>query len=278
MPIHAAGTGERRKLNVEVLDLPSLTPQAVLVALYECAAGDQREHRRDQLPRDRHHRSGRYPPSPLDVWASAGDATARVALMAAMLAGDQLRAALLQRRPAGLGARRSISTSRPFPGAFRWNWSRPGWSQATLSTPATPWWWRQLAPLAAAGAQRAHSRQAAGTARRGNLRLLVSDAGTLDRTLDQPRTSSRPRIWRRVLAQARNQHAADRIYVSLLVPETQAGMEGQTLSSLPLSVANALEPLRSAQDVSLNGESAEVAGGSACRWGVERISDSESAH
>ena len=46
--------------------------------------------------------------------------------------------------------------------------------------------------------------------------------------------------------------------MSLLVPETQAGMEGQTLTSLPLSVANALEPLRAAQDASLNGESAEV--------------------
>ena len=60
------------------------------------------------------------------------------------------------------------------------------------------------------------------------------------------------------LAQARSQHPADRIYVSLLVPETQAGVDGQTLSSLPLSVANALEPLRAAQDVSLNGESAEL--------------------
>jgi hypothetical protein len=46
------------------------------------------------------------------------------------------------------------------------------------------------------------------------------------------------------------------VYVSLLVPETQAGMEGRTLSSLPISMANALEPLRSAQDVTLNGESA----------------------
>jgi hypothetical protein len=42
------------------------------------------------------------------------------------------------------------------------------------------------------------------------------------------------------------------------VPETQAGVEGESLTSLPLSVANALEPLRSAQDVRLNGESAEV--------------------
>jgi hypothetical protein len=37
-------------------------------------------------------------------------------------------------------------------------------------------------------------------------------------------------------------------------------MEGQTLSSLPLSMANALEPLRPALDVNLNGESAVVAG------------------
>jgi hypothetical protein len=62
------------------------------------------------------------------------------------------------------------------------------------------------------------------------------------------------------LAQARNQHPADRIFVSLLVPDAQAGVSGQTLSTLPLSVANALEPLRTAQDVTLNGESAIVAG------------------
>jgi len=93
----------------------------------------------------------------------------------------------------------------------------------------------------------------------GNLRLLVSDAGTLDRTLDQPRSSTHAADMETVLALAQGQHPADRVYVSLLVPETQAGMEGQTLSSLPLSMANALETQRAAQDVSLNGESAELA-------------------
>ena len=48
--------------------------------------------------------------------------------------------------------------------------------------------------------------------------------------------------------------------MSLLVPETQAGIAGETLTSLPLSVANALEPMRSAQEAGLNGESAVVAG------------------
>jgi hypothetical protein len=94
----------------------------------------------------------------------------------------------------------------------------------------------------------------------GNVRILVSDAGTLDRTLDQPRFNGHPVDLNTLLAEARNAHPADRIYVSLLVPETQAGVGGQTLASLPLSVANALEPLRSAQDVNLNGESAQEAG------------------
>jgi hypothetical protein len=62
-----------------------------------------------------------------------------------------------------------------------------------------------------------------------------------------------------VLAQALNQHAADRIYVSLLAPETQAAVTGQTLTSLPLSMANALETLRADQEATLHGETALVA-------------------
>jgi hypothetical protein len=92
------------------------------------------------------------------------------------------------------------------------------------------------------------------------LRLLVSDAGTLDRTMDQPRLATRPADLETALAQARRLHPADQVYVSLLTPETQANMEGQTLSGLPLSMANALEPMHAAQDVTMNGESAIVAG------------------
>ena len=58
----------------------------------------------------------------------------------------------------------------------------------------------------------------------GNLRLLVSDAATLDRTLDQPRFRRRGRpIWTTVLAEARSQHPADRIYVSLLAAGDPGG-------------------------------------------------------
>jgi hypothetical protein len=93
----------------------------------------------------------------------------------------------------------------------------------------------------------------------GNMRLLVSDGATLDRTLLQPRPNAPPADLVTVLAEARDQHPADRIYVSLLAPETQGELEGETLTSLPLSMANALEPLRNTQNASLNGESAELA-------------------
>jgi hypothetical protein len=93
----------------------------------------------------------------------------------------------------------------------------------------------------------------------GTMRVLVSDAGVLDKTMDQPKMVPRPTDMESALAEARSEHKQDRVYVSLLIPETQAAMGGQTLSSVPVSLANALEPMRAAQDVTLNGESAVVA-------------------
>jgi hypothetical protein len=46
--------------------------------------------------------------------------------------------------------------------------------------------------------------------------------------------------------------------VSLLLPETQASMEGRTLDSLPLSMANTLESDRGSADVGLHSESVAV--------------------
>jgi hypothetical protein len=47
--------------------------------------------------------------------------------------------------------------------------------------------------------------------------------------------------------------------VSLLLPETQASLEGRTLDSLPLSMANTMESERSGVEVGLHGESVVVA-------------------
>ncbi len=260
IPMHVSmdGAGGKRKLNVEILDLPSLTPQAMEVVLYNSLLQSN-----DSTTSTSFHVTGSieldgYAPSPIDVWAGAGEAMP-APMQAALLAGDRFirlytngarRVAVraidlhIESMPRRVqvqfeGARLVSSdlahagdtvvvevTLRPWQGPVR-NLRIP----VQLPT--------RLAP--------------------GNLRLMISDAGTLDRALDQPRFSGRPADLETALAQSRRAHPADRVYVSLLVPETQAGVSGQTLASLPLSVANALEPMRSAQDVSLNGESARVA-------------------
>jgi len=262
--VHSAGgggkiAGDERKIDIQVLDLPSLTPQAVLVSLYEALLATN-----ESTFETSYHVTGSiglegHPSSPLDLWVSADDQMASP-LETAMVVGE--RFARLYTNGARQGAIRGIDLDiQAIPRRLRVeleaarlvsnNIAHAG-DRVVVEATIRPW------------------QQAARNVRipitlparlgESNLRLLISDSGTLDRTLDQPRQSTRPADLETVLAQDRARHAADRIYVSLLVPETQAGMGGQTLTSLPLSVANALEPLRTAQDVNLNGESAEVVG------------------
>jgi len=261
IPVHIRvhGDAHERKLNLEVLDLPSLTPQAVLVALYDALLESN-----DNTAETSYHLTGSidldgYPPSPLDVWAPAGGQMG-APLETAILAGD--RFTRLYSNGSRQGAVRSIELDvEAIPRrvevqleAARLVSSDVVHAGDTVVVEASLRPWRQPARNVRI-AVRLPSRLGA-----GSLRLLVSDAATLDRTLDQPRMQAHAPDMDTTLAQARRQHGADRIYLSLLMPETQAGIEGQTLSSLPLSVANALEPLRAAQDASLNGESAEVVG------------------
>jgi hypothetical protein len=248
-----------RKLNVEILDLPSLTSQAMLVALYEALLETNQS-----TAETSYHLTGSidlagHPASPLDEWVSASD-VASAPLELALQAGG--RFARIYSNGARQGTVRGIDLNvEAIPRRLQVELQAARLVSGdivhagdTVMVEATVRPWQQPARNVRIPVK-LPARLGGGT-----MRVLVSDAGTLDRTLDQPRFSGHPADLETVLAQARQRHGADRIYVSLLVPETQADVSGRTLSSLPLSVANALEPLRTAQDVNLNGESAEVAG------------------
>lgn len=260
IPVHIAvrGAGPERTLNVEMLDLPSLTPQALMVIVYNALLQTN-----ESTAKNSYHVTGSidiegYPPAPLNLWASSGD-NAPAPLTAAMLTGQQfltlysngtrqgeVRSIDLHIETVPRNVQVDLETARIVSG----NLVHAG---DTVVVEATLHPWQQPA----------HNVRIPVTLPadlgEGNLRLLVSDAGTLDRTQNQPRFASRADDMNTALAQAQRAHASDRIYVSLLEPNAQAQMEGQTLSNLPLSVANAVEPLRRGQDVMLNGESAVVA-------------------
>jgi hypothetical protein len=89
----------------------------------------------------------------------------------------------------------------------------------------------------------------------GSIRMLVSDGPTLDRITQPVRTSARPLDINATIAQINSLHNNDSIYVTLLRPEAQAAVDGRTLPSVPPSMANAFEPLRNAQEITLSGES-----------------------
>jgi hypothetical protein len=261
IPVHVAvhGQGKPRKLNVEIVDLPSLTPMAVMVAVYQALLESN-----ESTDETSYHVTGSIrldgsPAVPLDVWAPAGEgmgapmsaASATEERFTRIYASSSRQGAVQEvdveveaiprRVQVELEGARLVSSDMVHAGD-------------TVVVEATLRPWRQEARNVRIPV-RIPARLGPGT-----LRLLVSDAGTLDRTLDQPRFQNHSTGLETAIAAARGQHAADRVYVSLLTPETQAGMEGQTLTGLPLSMANALEPRRAAQDASLNGESAELAG------------------
>lgn len=260
IPVHIAvhDPEKTRHLNIEVLDLPSLTPQAVLVSVYQSLLQTNLS-----TAETSYHIKGSidvqgYPSAPLDLWAPAGE-NMPAPLAAALLIGD--RFSRFYSNDARLGAMRSINLdieSVPHRVGIDLESARivssnivhPG---DVVTIEATLRGWQQPERNVRIPVRLPARLQP------GNLRILVSDGATLDRTLEQPKLSPRPADMDTMLAQARNQHPLDRVYVSLLVPETQAGMDGRTLTSLPLSMANALESLRASQDATLNGESAEVA-------------------
>jgi hypothetical protein len=90
----------------------------------------------------------------------------------------------------------------------------------------------------------------------GSVRLLVSDGATLDRLEQSPR-SGQTLDLAGTIAQLNSVHAEDRIYVTLLIGDAQAVVDGRVLASLPASMANIFEPLHADQKAALSGESLE---------------------
>ena len=260
IPVHVAihGGTHDRKLNLEVLDLPSLTPQAVMVSVYDALLETN-----DSTAETSYHVHGQieldgYPTAPLDLWA-AGDGLPPQ-LSAALQTGEtflklysnstrqgMVRAVDLDVDVIPRNLQVSLEGARVISGDI----VRGG---ETMVVEATVHPWHEAARNVRIPVTLPARLQP------GNLRVLVSDSGTFDRTLNQPRLASHPEPLETELAHNRQLHPADQIYVCLLSPDTQAEVRGQTLSGMPLSMANALEGLRSGQDAMLNGESATLAG------------------
>ncbi len=91
---------------------------------------------------------------------------------------------------------------------------------------------------------------------KGNLRILVSDGDTLDRTRRMGTGFGRGLDLGSTIALLNKEHSNDRLYVSLLEANPQAMVEDKVMPGLPLSIMNVMEGMRGTRDMVVVGESA----------------------
>ena len=94
----------------------------------------------------------------------------------------------------------------------------------------------------------------------GPVRVVLSGAAELDRMLQAPSLLLQTGLDENAtIAQLNAAHTNDAVYATILTPGAQAILEGRTLSTLPISMVNAMEPMRNSRKMTLNGESAILA-------------------
>jgi hypothetical protein len=89
----------------------------------------------------------------------------------------------------------------------------------------------------------------------GPLHIVVSDGDTLDRMRRGPFAFGQRLDLASTIAQLNQEHSSNRIYVSLLESEPEARIGDKIMPSLPLSVMNVMDGMRSTQEMSVQGES-----------------------
>ena len=251
--IHTHDGLRDRTLHVEVIDNPDITPGALMVSLYESLletnnySAELTYELRGTVAIDG------YPALHLNTLIAPTDALPS-ALRAALTLGQRFQAVYgnsarlrniesIELDVDALPGRRSIQLERAQSAQPA---AHPG---DTVMVEAT------LRPFRGEQKNLRIAIPLPRTLNPGPLRILLSDGGTLDRLTATTSASEAPQDLSNIIHQINSVHEDDQLYVSLLLPNAQAVVEGRTLTSIPISMANVLEPLRTNRGLALNGES-----------------------
>ena len=90
---------------------------------------------------------------------------------------------------------------------------------------------------------------------KGTLRILVSDGDTPDRMSHVNPLFGRKLDLASTIAVLNNEHANNRVYVSLLEADPEARVADKVMPTLPISVMNVMEGMRGSQEMTVSGES-----------------------
>jgi hypothetical protein len=251
--IHTHGGPREGTLHVEVIDNPDVTPGALMVSLYEALlennsyAVEQSYQLRGTVSIDGspelHLRSLIAPTEQLPS-----------ALRAALTLGQRFQAVYGNSARVGNIKRIDLDVDA-LPGRRSTQLARAQASQPTAHPGDTVTVEATLQPFRGEQKNLRLQIPLPLTLSPGPLRILLSDGATLDRLTVASPSSEAPLELSSVIHQINSIHEDDQLYVSLLLPNPQAIVDGRTLSSLPISMANVLEPLRMNRSIAMNGES-----------------------
>jgi hypothetical protein len=250
--VSGAGAAAARTFHYEVLDNPDLTPNAMLVSVYQSLHGTNRagadtSYRlrgeltvKDQPPI---HLASLITPS--ETAASAVGAALYVnegfsrvysnSVDKPVLTGLSLQLEAIPERRSAVLESASLSQTEASPGQ-------------TIEILAT------IRPYQGPTRLLHLPIKLPDTLEAGPLRLFVGDAATLDRLSEQP-ALTRSLGLPDTIATLNRRHLNDRLYAALLDHAPQALVQGAALPAIPLSMANLLDPNKQSHDVQLNGES-----------------------
>jgi hypothetical protein len=251
--IHTHGALHDRTLHVEVIDNPDITPGALMVSLYESLMETNRYS--EDLTYDLRGTVSieGYPPlhlksliAPTEQLPSAMRTAITLGQRFQAVYGNAARLRNIERIDLdvdSLPGRRSIQLERAAaaqPAAHAGD---------TITVEAT------LRPFRGDPKNVRIPIPIPLTLNPGPLRILLSDGATLDRLTTASAGSEAPMELSSIIRQMNAAHQDDQLYVTLLLPNAQAVVDGRTLSSIPISMANVMEPLRTNRGIQLNGES-----------------------
>ncbi|HEX4020149.1 MAG TPA: SpoIVB peptidase S55 [Acidobacteriaceae bacterium] len=257
IPVTVAMRGfpQPKTFHFSVVENPRLTPGAVTVSVYQALQGTNGYNDQSSYRMHGEIQFDGYPPVTLDSLFSPDDHT--MPSMAAAVAISQ-RFGLIYSNPAQRPPIHSISLQFD---------AIPGRRTAIIEDA------RIVDPIVHPGSRitveatilpyRGERRvvripvQLPETLGAGTVRLLVSDGAVLDRTLHTITDPAvQPLGLSTVIAQLNRLHDNDRLYVTLLAPVPQATMDGVQLPSVPLSMANVLQPTDDGKEFAIHGETA----------------------
>jgi hypothetical protein len=252
--IRTVRDGEARTLHVEVVDNPDITPAAVMVSIYQSLMQNNSYGAETSYVLHGTIDIDGYPDLHLDSLVAPTNESAS-ALGVAMEVGQ--RFAELFADTTRLGKVRGVDVNiEALPGRRSIDLETAQITQPAAHAGDTVTVEATLRPFQGEARNLRIPIQLPQTLADGPVRILLSDGATLDRITGNNPALRSPSDMHGLIRQLNSAHADDRLYVTLLVPNPQAVVEGRTLPSIPLSMANVLEPLRSNRGMSLNGESA----------------------